>query len=85
MASRWPSSFISGKMVEGPYATLARAFTSSPHRWTTSLALHFRNTSPTNSVSSGLASGKCQGELNVSVSAKCCSAITRRDILYSVC
>lgn len=75
---------MAGRIVEGPYAVFARAATSWPQRVTTSLALHLRNTSPTNSASRGLASGKCQGELNVSVKARCCSAITRRDILCKV-
>ena len=29
-----------------------------------------------------LASGKCQGELKVSVRARCCSAMTRREMRY---
>ena len=75
-----------GRTVDGPYAALARARTSSPQRSTTSLALHLRNTSPTNSwVPPELGeSGKCHGELNVSVSARCCSAITLREILWNI-
>jgi len=54
----------------------------SPIRETTSRAEHLRNTSPTKSVSGAVVDeGKCHGELNVSVRARCCSAITRRDIL----
>ena len=71
-------------MVEGPYAAVAKAFTESKQDETTSLALHFRKTSPTNSF--GLVvgeSGKCQGELKVSVRARCCSAMTLLDILCS--
>jgi hypothetical protein len=76
---------MAGKMVDGPYAAEAKACTSNPHRSTTSLALHFRKTSPTNSFDVGVGlSGKCQGELKVSVRARCCSAITLRDILYSL-
>lgn len=62
--------------------------TSAPHLETTSAALQRRNTSPTNSeVGSDVwvgvgESGKCQGELKVSVRARCCSAITRRDIRF---
>ena len=75
---------MAGRMVEEPYAAAAKAWTSRPQRETTSLALHFRKTSPTNSceVEVGL-SGKCQGLLKVSVRARCCSAITLRDILFS--
>lgn len=58
-----------------------RAWTSRPTRSTTSFALHLKKTSPTNSASTGFPSGKCQWEWKVSVRAKCCSAITRRDIL----
>lgn len=59
-----------------------------PIRDTTSRAEHFRNTSPTNSVCEVEVtvlgeSGKCQGLEKVSVSARCCSAITRRDIRYN--
>ncbi len=53
-----------------------------PHRETTSPALHLRNTSPTNSVVAVWASGKCQGLWKVLVRARCCSAITLRDIRY---
>ena len=55
VASRWPSSRISGRTVDGPYAAPARDWTCLPHRETTSLALHLRKTSPTNSDSVGLA------------------------------
>lgn len=30
------------------------------------------------------ASGKCQGELYVSVNARCCSAMTRREIRWQI-
>src|SRR6201747_1487166 len=66
VASRWPSSRISGRTVDGPYAAPARDWTCLPHRETTSLALHLRKTSPTNSDSVGLALGKCHGDLKVS-------------------
>lgn len=65
----------------------ARDATSRPMRETTSWALQRRKTSPTNSVSvrGGFsASGKCQGESKVAVRARCCSAITRREILCGV-
>jgi hypothetical protein len=55
-------------------------------------ALHFRKTSPTNSPVSGEEEGfsgeedadgeKCQGLEKVSVRARCCSAITRREIRW---
>lgn len=81
VASRWPSILISGIVVPCPYAPRARLWTSRPQRSMTSFALHFKKTSPTNSISEAcFASGKCHGELNVSVNARCCSAITLRDI-----
>jgi hypothetical protein len=55
-------------------------------------ALHLRKTSPTNSPVSGEDDGtseeegvegaKCQGLEKVSVRARCCSAITRREIRW---
>jgi hypothetical protein len=55
-------------------------------------ALHLRKTSPTNSPVSGeeerfsggedVEGGKCQGLEKVSVKARCCSAITRREIRW---
>jgi hypothetical protein len=55
-------------------------------------ALHLRKTSPTNSPVSGeeerfsgeedVEGGKCQWLEKVSVRARCCSAITRREIRW---
>lgn len=62
--------------------------TSAPHLETTSAALQRRKTSPMNSEvgsegGDGVGeSGKCQGELKVSVRARCCSAITRREMRF---
>jgi hypothetical protein len=68
--------------VPGGYVEDARVEMVWPIRVTTSRAEHFRKTSPTKSVKGAVGeSGKCQGELKVSVRARCCSAITRRDIL----
>ena len=85
VASKCPDSLMAGRMVLGPYVAAHSVSTAVKHFVTTSRALHFRKTSPTNSVcvvGVGWASGKCQGEWKVSVSARCCSAITRREIRW---
>ena len=53
-----------------------------PQRSMASLATHLRKTSPMNSVSESFAPGENQGAWKVSVRARCCSAMTRRDIRY---
>jgi hypothetical protein len=81
VTSRWPYTLISGIVTFGPYAPLISSCVVFPHSSTISLALHRRKISPTASWScSSWALGKCHGELKVSVRARCCSAMTRRDI-----
>lgn len=83
VASRWPYTLISGIWAFGPYARRMRSCVVLPQSSTISLALHRRKISPTASWScSNWAFGKCQGELKVSVSARCCSAMTRREMRY---
>ena len=72
--------WISGIGASGPYACLAISRIACPHRSTTSLATHLRKTSPMNSDSESLAPGENQGAWKVSVRARCCSAITRREM-----
>lgn len=84
MAFKWPCTQISG-ILSDPELCRIMSCASFPHRSITSFALHFRKTSPTKSAFKSVRSwepGKCHGELNVSVSARCCSAMTRREILY---
>lgn len=67
-----------------PYARLTSSCVVFPQAWTISFALHRRKISPTASWScGGWELGKCQGELKVSVSAKCCSAMTRREMRWA--
>jgi hypothetical protein len=76
-------------IVPGGKVDCARAVVVEPIRVTTSRAEHLRKTSPTNSRGGAEASGggvvadggKCHGEEKVSVRARCCSAIVRREIL----
>lgn len=60
----------------------ARVSTARVQRSTTSFATHLMKISPMNSDSESLAPGENQGELYVSVSARCCSAMTLREILW---
>lgn len=86
VASRCPSRRRSGRAHDVPYASFANLIAPLQHSSTTSRALHRRKTSPTKSAFASVGSfafGKCQGELKVSVSARCCSAITRREIRWS--
>ena len=87
MAEVWPERVMDGRGMEDPYAEAQREVTASPQRRTTSPALQRRKTSPTNSVEGSMVEvldeGKCQGELKVSVNARCCSAITRREIRWT--
>jgi hypothetical protein len=74
---------ISGTLVVDSSDLLARFCVNSPHSLMTSFALHRKRTSPTKSDSE-LVCGICHGELKVSVSARCCSAITRREMRYNI-
>lgn len=80
LASRWPLTLISGICASGPYVERASFWTALEHREMTSLATHFMKISPMNSDSDSLAPGENQGELKVSVRARCCSAMTRREM-----
>jgi hypothetical protein len=83
VTSRWPLMRTSGIATCGPYARVTKSRVFSSQRSTISLALHRKKISPTASACgswSGWACGKCQGELKVSVRARCCSAITLREI-----
>src|SRR2546421_12973043 len=74
---------ISGTLVVDSSDLFATLCANSPHSLMMSFALHRNRTSPTKSDSE-VVCGICHGELKVSASARCCSAITRREMRYNI-